>query len=236
MELHRNHGSLVVAFLFTIGGTLVLALGSPQSVPGWVAWAVIGGGSVLFGLYALVVGLRRFRFAIGPTGLDVHTEYLRRELSWTEIQELSLETAKPWATSDKTHPILFGTLTVVDPDAANSHAERLKLLDLADVREDPAEVAAALAQYAGDLFVDARALAAPKVDFTVVLRGFDRPTVDSLIQQSAAAQVDADRVRAVDCIDEFLATPLVVGRGYDREQVRAYLEELRADLRAQVRE
>jgi hypothetical protein len=64
----------------------------------------------------------------------------------------------------------------------------------------------------------------------VVLRGFDRPTVDSLIQQSRIAEVDGDRVRAVQSIDDFLAEPLVAGRGYDREQVTAYLAKIRGAL------
>jgi hypothetical protein len=165
MELHRSRGSLVAAAFFLIGGILVLTCRAPHTVVGWIAWGLIGGGSVLLGLYALAVSVRRFRFVIGPAGLDVHTEHVKRQLPWAEISRLSLETVKPSPSAQNPHPILFAVLTTDwtpggsrERSSADPGAERVKLLDLTEVREGPDEVAAALTAHSGGRFVDERGL------------------------------------------------------------------------------
>ena len=65
----------------------------------------------------------------------------------------------------------------------------------------------------------------PEPEFDVVLRGYDRPQVDTVIEDAlralvspGAATITADRLRAAE-LD-------VVFRGYDRNQVADYLDLL----------
>ncbi|NUR73560.1 MAG: DivIVA domain-containing protein [Hamadaea sp.] len=69
--------------------------------------------------------------------------------------------------------------------------------------------------------------------FVIVLRGYDRESVDKVIQkaQEALAQPTPEVVAAaVQSIADFRAKPPVVLRGYDREQVYAHLDRLSAEL------
>jgi DivIVA domain-containing protein len=67
----------------------------------------------------------------------------------------------------------------------------------------------------------------PPLDFTVVLRGYDRDQVDALVRRASDALASTDQ-RLRSSAREALAEPtLLVGmRGYDRGQVDHYLGRL----------
>src|SRR5262245_46420530 len=167
-------------------------------------------------------GFPRLRFAVGPTGIDVHTGSLKRELAWSEIQNLSLERVGDGYA-------VFATLSTPG-------AQQLKLVDLAIVRETPDEVAEALASAAGGRFVDLRGRPTPNAvaagsAFTVVLRGFEVEQIDWLVFQceSAMAEQDPDRARLV--VQRYRTSPPEVAlRGYDRMQVDMYIARVEGRL------
>ena len=69
------------------------------------------------------------------------------------------------------------------------------------------------------------------MDFTIVLRGYDRPAVDDLVHRIAAARAsDSPSLRTE--VGELVRTVTlpVVFRGYGRPQVDAYLRRAAQDL------
>jgi len=69
--------------------------------------------------------------------------------------------------------------------------------------------------------------------FTVVLRGYDVGAVDQLMRAGQEALMQQDPVKAAQAsaaIAAFRASPVVKLRGYDREQVDAYLARITAEL------
>lgn len=163
-------------------------------------------------------GLRSFRFEVGPTGVDVHTGFLKRQLAWSEITQITLEQVGSGFA-------LFATL-------ATRGTEQVRLVDLSAVRESPDEVASALAAAAGGRFADLRGRPTPnavvrRTAFTVVLRGFDLATVDKLLSECELAMAEDDVDRARDAVEWYRSTPPEVAlRGYDRAQVDMYFAEV----------
>ncbi|MEU9510123.1 PH domain-containing protein [Micromonospora sp. NPDC048170] len=157
MELHRNRGALVLPLACVIGGGVLLALpGENALLRRLVALgAVLLGGGVLVGL------LRPFRFVIDADGLTVRRPGLRRTIPWAQVAALAL--ARPPARQGlvSTPRLLLvpapGALADLPADARHPVDGRaaVELLDLARIREEPAEVATALTRHAGDRFVDA---------------------------------------------------------------------------------
>jgi len=69
------------------------------------------------------------------------------------------------------------------------------------------------------------------MDFTIVLRGYDRPAVDDLVRRISEARAsDSPSLRTE--VGELVRTVTlpVVFRGYDRPQVDAYLRRAAQDL------
>lgn len=214
MVLHRKR-ALGPAAAMAVLGAAVLAFGRPATAAGWILWGVCGAGAVLVALYLLATGLRPFRFAAGPAGLDLYTPYVKRQLAWSEMESLSLE-------ATGSGPALYATLK-----AADHGAEKIKLLDLADVRERPDAVAAGLSEHAGVPFTAAAdADLGGRPEFAVVLRGYDIAQVDAVLREC----LDPSQARAA--LDAFCADPAIALRGYDREQVDTYVARLRAELGA----
>ncbi|MEH0971745.1 hypothetical protein V6U77_11495 [Micromonospora sp. CPCC 205546] len=157
MELHRSRGALVLPLACVTGGGVLLVLpGEHALLRRLVAvGAVLLGGSVLAGL------LRPFRFVIDADGMAVRRPGLRRTIAWAEVEALAL--ARPPAPQGlpATARLLLvpapGALGDLPADGRHPVDGRaaVELLDLARVREEPAEVAAALTRHAGDRFVDA---------------------------------------------------------------------------------
>ncbi|MGN9765413.1 hypothetical protein ACTMS2_09590 [Micromonospora sp. SD12] len=157
VELHRTRGALVLPLVCVLSGGVLLALPGEHAL----LRRLVAGGAVLLGGSVLAGLLRPFRFVIGVDGLTVRRPGLRRTIAWTEVEALAL--ARPSAREGlpATPRLLLvpvpGTLAGLPADARHPVDGRaaVELLDLARVREEPAEVAAALTRHAGDRFVDA---------------------------------------------------------------------------------
>jgi len=73
------------------------------------------------------------------------------------------------------------------------------------------------------------------VTFNVVLRGYERPTVDVLVSEIERALALTDTPARAGAAADFEARGRelpVVRRGYDRSQVNAYLNEMVRHLRS----
>ncbi|WP_158554100.1 hypothetical protein [Micromonospora deserti] len=152
VELHRDRGALVLPLACVLGGAVVLALARH----GAVLPKLTGLGAVLLGGVVLVGLLRPFRFAIGAEGLTVRRPGLRRLIRWEEVDALALD--QPPAPSAPRLLLVPVPGALLDLPATERHPvdgrAAVELLDLARVRERPTAVATALAEYAGDRFVD----------------------------------------------------------------------------------
>ncbi|SCE87233.1 hypothetical protein GA0074695_1772 [Micromonospora viridifaciens] len=229
MELHRGRGTLPLAIICVVGGTMVLVAGE-----GWLLRTLAALGIVVVGGAALVGAVRPFRFVIGPEGLDVRRPGLRGTYRWERFDALALD--------DRAR--LVG---VPGPDLGLRATARhprdgrpaVELLDLTQVRETPDEVAAALARYAGGRFTDARTspgrwLPGMEIAFTTALRGYEKRQVDGLVGRALdvlAAGGPAERRAARAEIEQARAGGIEVAlRGYDSGQVDAALDALCAAL------
>ncbi|WP_319460122.1 hypothetical protein [Micromonospora sp. RTP1Z1] len=237
MELRRNRGSLVLAASCVVGGVTVLAVGGDRVLRTLVALgAVVLGGVVL---------LRPFRFVIGPDGLDVRRPGLRGTYRWDQFDALALADGppvqgRPWT------PRLLGVPGAALPPEVRAGARHpvdgraaVELLDLAQVRQTPDEVADALARYAADRFTDARArttagLVGVDLDFAESLRGYRTERIDELVRRAQAALAHGDaaaRQAARAEIEQARAAGLPVAlRGYSVLQVDVALDALCAAL------
>lgn len=242
MELRRNRGTLVLAAICVLGGVTVLAVGGHRVLRTLVALgAVILGGVVLLG------ALRPFRFVIGPDGLDVRRPGLRGTYRWDQFDALALADGPPVQGRPGT-PRLLGVPGAALPPELRATARHpvdgraaVELLDLAQVRQTPDEVADALARYAADRFTDARARTTARLvgvdldfDFTESLRGYRSERIDELVRHAQAALAHGDaaaRQAARAEIEQARATGLPVAlRGYTLREVDVALDALCAAL------
>lgn len=237
MELRKSRWSLVTAALGL--GCFVLLVPSSLDSPRRILYAVIA----VFGLVMFVAGiartLRPFQFRIGPDGLDVRSGKLRRLVGWHEIDAVVLvqQPTKPGTPTPDPRLLLVPAAGVdlgvpLTETSPVDDRPAVALLDLGQVREKPDAVAGAFAQHGGSRFVDLRAATvAGAPEFIVVLRGYDRPEVDAVVQRVVRAlhrDTPADRADALAAVEQ--ATFTVVVRGYDRAAVEAYLEQAKALL------
>ncbi|MEU0150413.1 hypothetical protein [Micromonospora fulviviridis] len=228
MELHRNRGVLPLALVCVAGGVMVLAVAGD----GPVLRMLVALGIVAIGVKVLVGALRPFRCVLGPEGLEVRRPGLRGTYRWEQFAALALDDAGrlvgvPGAGLPPGLPV-----TARHPRDGRPGVE---LLDLTQVRENPDEVTAALARYAGDRFTDARTRpAGADLDFAVGLRGYDVREVDRLVHRAREALAGggaAERRAARAEIEQARAAGLPVAlRGYSTTQVEAALDVLRAAL------
>ncbi|WP_109804721.1 hypothetical protein [Micromonospora sicca] len=187
MELRRDRGPLVLATVCVVGGVTVLIVGGDRVLRTLAALgAVILGGVVLLG------ALRPFRFVIGPDGLDVRRPGLRGTYRWDQFDALVLDDApRPGSRSGSSRLLgVPGTALPPGPPATAYHPAdgraAIELLDLAQVRQAPDEVAAALARYAGDRFIDARARPADASPDRPASDGSDRAASDGPVNDQPA--------------------------------------------------
>lgn len=241
MELHRNRNSLPLAILCVAGGVVVLTL----SREGRLLPTVVAFGAIVLGTLVLVGGLRPYRFMIGPDGLDVRRPGLRGTYRWDQFDALALDDTPPPGTRAGS-PRLLGVPAAGMPPGPRTSARHpvdgraaIELLDLAQVREAPDEIAAALARFAGDRFTDARTSPATQLDsvdfeFTEGLRGYRIERVDELVRRGRAALAHGgtpERQAARSEIEQARAAGLPVAlRGYHTLQVDAALDLLCAAL------
>ncbi|SBT49262.1 hypothetical protein [Micromonospora narathiwatensis] len=232
MELHRSRGALPLAVACVAGGILVLAVAGEGALLRMLAalGVVAVGGAVLVG------AVRPFRFVIGPEGLEVRRPGLRGTYRWEQFDALALTDAAR----------LVGVPAAGLPPGPPTTARHprdgrpaVELLDLAQVRERPDDVVAALTRYSGGRFTDARTApggwsAGTAIVFAVGLRGYDKRQVDGLVgrAEEALATGDAAARRAARAeIEQARAAGIEVAlRGYDVGQVDATLDALRAAL------
>ncbi|MCM0677639.1 hypothetical protein NCC78_23550 [Micromonospora phytophila] len=239
MELHRNRGALVLPLVCVLGGVVLLALPGQDAV----LRRLVAVGAVLLGGAVLVSLLRPFRFGISADGLTVRRPGLRRVIPWQEVAALALDQPPALQGRPSTPRLLLvpapGTMIDVPADAHHPVDGRaaVELLDLERVREKPDEVAAALARYAGDRFVDVlgrRRAAFAADDFAVGLRGYRAERVDELIRRGRDALVwggALERQAARSEIERARAEGLPIeGRGYSRLQVDEALAALSGAL------
>ncbi|MEV4723164.1 hypothetical protein [Micromonospora humida] len=228
MELHRERGRQVLPAVCVLAGTVLLATGG-----GLLRTATALGGVALGGV-GLTNGLRPFRFVIDADGLTVRRRGLRRRLPWAELALVVLDRRAPGTGGVR----LLGVPVEgvgLPPDARVDGRPATELLDLGQVRENPDEIAAALARYAGDRFRDDRgAVVRSATDFTVGLRGYSSDVVDTLVGHARAALDSDDPARRRAARDELAAARAqglpVALRGYDVRQVDAALDDLHAAL------
>ncbi|SCL38266.1 DivIVA domain-containing protein [Micromonospora rhizosphaerae] len=239
MELHRNRSSLPLAILCVVGGVVLLSC----SREGRVLPILVALGSIALGAVVLVGVLRPFRFAIGPEGLDVRRSGLRGTYRWDQFDALALEDA-PRQDGRPGAPRLLGVPAAGMPPGPKATAQHpvdgraaIELLDLAQVRETPEELAAALTRFAGDRFTDSRTslgLDGLELEFTEGLRGYRMDRVNELIRRARAALARDDRsarLAARSEIEQARAAGLPVAlRGYNTGQVDAALDRLCAAL------
>ncbi|MFI7607880.1 hypothetical protein ACIBTV_22440 [Micromonospora sp. NPDC049366] len=218
-----------------LAGVFLLAL--PRH--GAVLRTVVAVGVIALGGAVLLSALRPFRFAIGPDGLTVRRPGLRRTIPWAQVEALVLDQPLPHEGRPAPPRLLLvpaAGVTVGLPPAGRHPVDGRKaveLLDLGQVRDRPEEVAAALARFAGDRFLDAHgarrsAFAVP--DLTVGLRGYRTNVIDRLVrrgQEALAWGGAAERQAARDAIEQARAAgPVVAQRGYDQRQVDETLAAL----------
>ncbi|WP_431917899.1 hypothetical protein [Micromonospora wenchangensis] len=228
MELHRERGRQVLPAVCVLAGTVLLATGG-----GPLRTAAALGGVALGGV-GLANTLRPFRFVIDADGLTVRRRGLRRRLRWAELALVVLDRPAPGGGGVR----LLGVPVEgvgLPPDARVDGRPATELLDLGQVRENPDEIATALARYAGHRFRDDRGAAVRSAtDFAVALRGYSSDVVDTLVGHARAALDSDDPARRRAARDELAAARaqgLPVGlRGYDVRQVDAALDDLYAAL------
>ena len=199
---------------------------------------VVAGLVVAAGCWAAVARLRPFRFQIGADGLTLRWRGINRLVPWQEIEELVLDEPSrsagpqlilaPTTRAGLPAPLRRRTPATDRPGAL--------ILKFSEVQDTPDAVAAALSRDGGARFTDyrpVRRLAPAAAEFTVVLRGYDRPRVDQVVsgaQGALSAGGDASRRQAWAELAAARATLTVVARGYDRIQVDELLDQLAADL------
>ncbi|MEH0820989.1 MULTISPECIES: hypothetical protein [unclassified Micromonospora] len=199
MELHRRTGRLLLPAICILAGAVLLTVGDG----GGLLRTLVAVGGIALGGVVLVGALRPFRFVVDDDGLTVRRPGLRRTVRWPELAAVVLDQPAPRSGVPAAPRLLAVPATGTDLgtlDARHPLDERpaVVLLDLAGIRESSAEIAAALARYAGDRFLDARALHAgafPDPDFAVGLRGYRVDVVDALIRQGQAALASGDPAR-----------------------------------------
>jgi DivIVA domain-containing protein len=240
VEFTRRRSSLAlgVSVLAVSVALLLLALAT-----GMLWMLVVAALGLLIGIPLGVDALRPLRFHIGDAGLTVRHNRTDRLVSWPEVAAVILD--EPTPTPDDTGPAPRLLLVPVDPagfglpsTSRDPLAGRpyLVLLDLAEVRESPDEVAGALTRFAGDRFTDVRRLvqeALGRPDFIVALRGYEIGPVEDLIRRGRLALVGPDQQRRTEVggeIEAALGTLPVALRGYDRSQVDTFLRELATRL------
>jgi hypothetical protein len=237
MELHRSRKLLLAGVFFLLAGlgiVLCAGTGSQRSV----IRLCISGAAILVGVAFVVRELRPFAFRIGADGLTLRTAEISRAIPWAEVDAIIMgQPARPPEFDTERAPALL-----LVPAAGSPLADRLdqrspidrrpcrSLLDTGDVQESADEIAAALSRFAGGRFVDARQQGVARrtgPDFTMVLRGYEPVTVDSLIRQAENA-LATDSASARWAVKALIgSTPLtVVLRGYDRGQVDTHLTRL----------
>lgn len=213
------------------GGLMVLILADSGLLR-----LLVAVGAVLVGGAVLVNALRPFRFGIGPDGLVVRRPGLRGTYRWEQFEALALDDAGR----------LLGLPSAAFPPGTRTIARypgdgraAVELLDLAQVRESPDEVVAALTRWSGGRFTDARGPVAAlrggaEIDFTVSLRGYDVRAVDRLIAVGREALASGDPARRLAARAELerarAAGLLVALRGYQIDQVERALDALCAAL------
>ncbi|WP_420116818.1 hypothetical protein [Micromonospora sp.] len=228
MELHRERGRQVLPAVCVLAGTVLLATGG-----GLLRTATALGGVALGGV-GLANGLRPFRFVIDADGLTVRRRGLRRRLPWAELALVVLDRRAPGTGGVRLLGIPVEGVGL-PPDARVDGRPATELLDLGQVRENPDEIAAALARYAGDRFRDDRDVAVRSgTEFGVGLRGYSSDVVDTLVGHARAALDSDDPARRRAARDELAAARAqglpVALRGYDVRQVDAALDDLHAAL------
>lgn len=242
MELRRNRHLLMTALLLLCGG-LALCRFRPELTFGNVAAGLVAAAALTFAAVGLWLGLRPWRFRIGPDGLALRLGRLHRTLAWHEIDAVVLHLPVPDlgdSSQARSPQLLLIPAAGVDlgrPADVPSPVDGrpgVPLLDLSDVKDTADEVAAALSAAAGRRFTDHRALqrdAFAKAGFTIVLRGYDEATVDRLCRDASEALLSESAVLRTRLAAELRAKPLpIVMRGYERAQVDAHLRELAARL------
>ncbi|WP_245718723.1 DivIVA domain-containing protein [Micromonospora rhizosphaerae] len=234
-----------------MGGIAMLAFGVFMLLYGraddWfhvVGSLIISGLSLLIGGGLAFYGLRPFRLRIGPEGLTVRLPGVNRLVPWAEIDAIILDQPLPVFVGRKTpSPLLLlvpsSRSTLDRPLTHRSPLDDrpcLVLLDLEVVRQSTSAVAAGLARFGGTRFTDFRQVTRQRFDspdFTIGLHGYAPARVDHLIKRGQAALISdvlLERYGAKAVIDQAREDLPIASRGYDREQVDAFLEELSAAL------
>ncbi|MET8251835.1 hypothetical protein [Micromonospora sp. NPDC005197] len=238
VELRRSRGARVLALVCVLGGVLLLVYPSD----GALLRTIVAVGAIALGAVALVSAMRPFRFGITPEGLSIRRPGLRREIRWAEVDALVLD-EPPRRDGYSTPPRLLlvpAPGVTFEPVTARHPIDgrpAIELLVFDQVREQPEQVAEALASCAGDRFVDLVALrraafAAP--DLPVGLRGYQMDRVDRLIRRGQDALMSGDaatRQAARGEIERATAAGLPIAqRGYHTFQTDTVLDALIAAL------
>ncbi|NYF54562.1 hypothetical protein [Micromonospora purpureochromogenes] len=245
MELHRRPGRLLLPAICILAGIFLLTLGDG----GGLLRALVALGGIALGVVVLVGALRPFRFVVDADGLTVRRPGLRRTIRWPELAAVVLDQPAPRSGVPAAPRLLAvpadGTTLGPPLEARHPVDDRpaVELLDLAPIRESPAEIAGALARYAGDRFVDARAqlqAAFPDPDFAYCLRGYRTEPVDALIRRGREALISADparrRVIRAEIVQARADGLRRDNRGYESRQVDEALDALDAALAAEPSE
>jgi hypothetical protein len=156
MELRRSRSGLIFGGVLAMGGLFLLAVFQLQGLLVIVATLAYFMAAVA----AIRQALRPFRFVIGPAGLTVRWKELDRLVPWEEIEAIVLDRPAPTRRRPAPSHYLLLVPTATSPLAARA-AERpapggpagIELLDLASVKDKPADIAAALERYSGGRLV-----------------------------------------------------------------------------------
>ncbi|MEV0807230.1 hypothetical protein [Micromonospora sp. NPDC050200] len=238
MELHRRPGRHLLPAICILAGIVLLTVGDG----GGLLRTLVALGGIALGVVVLVGALRPFRFVVDADGLTVRRPGLRRAIRWPELAAVVLDQPAPRSGVPAAPRLLAvpATGAGIGPlDARHPLDDRpaVELLDLAGIRESPEEIATALARYAGDRFLDARALrrgAFPDPDLTLGLRGYRVDVVDALIRRGQEALASGDPTRRRTAGSE-IAQARQAGlpvdlRGYGTLEVDQALDALAAAL------
>lgn len=202
--------------------------------------------AVFWLLVAVAMGrlrLRPFRFGIDERGLTIRTRTHDIALAWSEIDMVILEQPPPVVRSVGVHKpdarLLLVPAPGVDlgvPLTTRSPLDDRPCLPVADfglIADKPPAVAAMLALFGGDRFVDHRAwlretLTPPA--FTIRPFGYDRAHIDDVVQRGRdMLTATAWRDRRDMAVELLPPHPLAAG-GYDRVQVDRFTSRLSASL------
>ncbi|RAO35821.1 hypothetical protein PSN13_02244 [Micromonospora saelicesensis] len=234
MELRRNRGARALALVCVLGGVLLLV----YPTDGALLRTIIAVGAIGLGAVALVSAMRPFRFGIHAEGLSIRRPGLRREIGWAEVDALVLD--EPPRRDGHPEPPRLLLVPVpgvtIEPLTARHPLDgrpAVELLALDQVREQPEQVSAALAQYAGSSFVDLLALrraAFEAPELPVGLRGYQMDRVDRLIRRGQDALMTGDasaRQAARGEIERATDAGLPIAqRGYSTFQTDTVLDAL----------